>query len=202
MDRAARKIEQRQRREFDRQTRKAEQQNRQAISKLGRELRRASRPGPSYTPDELLVADRVQEAVALDDQREWDTFLSYAHVDGSDIAAELHAELDNLGVANWFDEESARVGKPFPLEIDNGLTKAHAGIILLTGAYLAGRTWTEKERSVLLDKDTLIPVVHGVTFEKVREFSGMIAVLKGFDTSRDSVAVIEKIAGAVVSSND
>jgi hypothetical protein len=42
-----------------------------------------------------------------------------------------------------------------------------------------------------------------VTFEKVREFSGMIAVLKGFDTSRDSVAVIaEKIAGAVVSSND
>jgi len=42
-------------------------------------------------------------------------------------------------------------------------------------------------------------VLHGVTFEQVSEYSGILPDLAGFETARDSVQVIaEKIAAAVL----
>ena len=84
--------------------------------------------------------------------------------------------------------------------MDKGLQRARAGIALLTPAYLVGRFWTERELGALLHKDTLIPVLHGVTFEEVAEYSGILPDLTGFETSRDSVEVIaQKIAAALLS---
>ena len=70
---------------------------------------------------------------------------------------------------------------------------------MLTPAYIAGRFWTERELGALLHKDTLIPVLHQVTFSEVEEYSGILPDLAGFETKRDSVEVIaQKIAAAVV----
>lgn len=64
---------------------------------------------------------------------------------------------------------------------------------------MVGRFWTERELGALLHKETLIPVLHGVTFNEVAQYSGILPDLAGFETSRDSVEVIaEKIAAAVV----
>jgi hypothetical protein len=64
---------------------------------------------------------------------------------------------------------------------------------------VAGRFWTERELGALLHKETLIPVLHGVSFEQVAEYSGILPDLAGFQTSRDPVEVIaQKIAAAVV----
>ena len=42
-------------------------------------------------------------------------------------------------------------------------------------------------------------MLHGVTFEQVSEYSGILPDLAGFETARDSVQVIaEKIAAAVL----
>lgn len=44
-----------------------------------------------------------------------------------------------------------------------------------------------------------IPVLHGVSFGQVAEYSGILPDLAGFETSRDSVEVIaQKIAAALV----
>ena len=83
--------------------------------------------------------------------------------------------------------------------MDKGLQKARAGIALLTPAYLVGRFWTERELGALLHKETLIPVLHGVSFDQVAEYSGILPDLAGFETARDSIEVIaQKIAAAVV----
>jgi hypothetical protein len=51
----------------------------------------------------------------------------------------------------------------------------------------------------LLHKPTLIPVLHGVTFNDVADYSGILPDLAGFTTDRDSVRFIaEKIAAAVL----
>jgi hypothetical protein len=51
----------------------------------------------------------------------------------------------------------------------------------------------------LLNKETLIPVLHGVSFAEVAEYSVILPDLAGFETSRDSVEVIaQKIAAAVL----
>jgi hypothetical protein len=126
-------------------------------------------------------------------------FLSYARIDGSDVGRALREELEGFGVTVWFDEVAIVPGKSQARQMDQGLQRARAGIAVLTPAYLAGRFWTERELGALLHKDTLIPVLHGVTFEEVKEYSGILPDLAGFETSRDSVGVIaQKIAAAVV----
>ena len=73
----------------------------------------------------------------------------------------------------WSDEVAIVPGKSQARQMDQGLHEARAGIAVLTPAYLAGRFWTERGLGALLHKDTLIPVLHGVTFEQVKEYSGI-----------------------------
>jgi hypothetical protein len=185
----------------NRQIDAANRHNRQLIADLNQRLR-AKGSGAGYTSEELALADRVQSAVAEMEERDWDTFLSYARIDGAEAAGELRERLESLGVSCWFDEIAITPGKSQTLQMDKGLQKARAGIALLTPAYLTGRFWTERELGALLHKETLIPVLHGVTFEDVAQYSGILPDLAGFETERDSIDLIaEKIAAAVTGSN-
>lgn len=186
-------------RRVDAHNRKVDQHNQRVIADLNRQLRAAS-AGPRYTVQEEALADRVRHAVAERDEFvECDIFLSYARIDGAETAGALRRELDSLHVSVWFDEIAITPGKSQALQMDKGLQKARAGVVLLTPAYLVGRFWTERELGALLHKETLIPVLHGVTFDEVAEYSGILPDLAGFETSRDSVDVIAaKIAAAVV----
>jgi hypothetical protein len=152
-----------------------------------------------YTPKEEQLAQRVAETIAVQDPREWDVFLSYARIDGSEVGRELRSHLEALGVRVWFDEVAIQPGKSQARQMDQGLAKAHCGIALLTPAYIAGRFWTERELGALLSKNTLIPVLHGVTFDEVKEYSGILPDLAGFETARHSaVEIADKIADAVL----
>jgi len=178
--------------------RKAERHNKKIIADINRQLRSSS-SSVKYTETERLLADRVHQAVSGLDDREYDSFLSYARIDGSDVANKLRDELEGLGVAVWFDEVAIIPGHSQSLQMDAGLRKARSGIALLTPAYLAGRFWTERELGALLGKETLIPVLHNVTFDDVREYSGILPDLAGFTTANDSVKDIAmKIAAAVL----
>lgn len=51
----------------------------------------------------------------------------------------------------------------------------------------------------MLSKETLIPVLHNVTFEDVKHYSGILPDLAGFTTAQDSIAdIAKKIAAAVL----
>lgn len=178
--------------------RSAEAHNKQVIAELNRKLRTGT-IGVRYTESERVLADRVHQAVAAIDKREYDSFLSYARIDGGQVAGELRGALEDLGVSVWFDEVAIVPGRSQSLQMDAGLRKARTGIALLTPAYLTGRFWTERELGVLLSKNILIPVLHNVSFDDVRNYSGILPDLAGFTTEHDSVAEIaEKIAAAVL----
>jgi hypothetical protein len=187
-------------RQVDAHNRTADRHNERVVNELNRRVRAAvSRPSVEYTPEERLLADRVQEAISIQDVREYDVFLSYARIDGSVVATELRSHLEDLGISVWFDEVAIRPGKSQALQMDRGLQQARSGVVLLTAAYLAGRFWTERELGALLHKPTLIPVLHEFTFQDVAEYSGILPDLAGFTTERDPVRVIaEKIAAAVL----
>lgn len=180
------------------EVRKRDLRNRQTIAALNRELRSGS-SGVRYTEPEQRLADRVHTAVGQLDPREYDTFLSYARIDGGEVASELRGALEELSVAVWFDEVAIAPGRSQALQMDAGLQKARSGIALLTPAYLTGRFWTERELGALLGKNILIPVLHNVTFEDVKNYSGILPDLSGFTTARDSIAgIAKKIAAAVI----
>ena len=172
--------------------------NKRVIEKINQQLRSASST-VRYTKPEQLLADRVHQAVASLDPREYDSFLSYARIDGASVASQLRSELEELGVAVWFDEVAIIPGRSQSLQMDTGLRKARSGITVLTPAYLTGRFWTERELGVLLSKQTLIPVLHNVTFDDVREYSGILPDLAGFTTDQDSISdIAKKIAAAIL----
>ncbi len=178
--------------------RKADAHNKRVIADINRQLRSAT-SGVRYTEPERLLADRVHQAVATIDAREYDTFLSYARIDGVEVATALRDALEELGVAVWFDEVAIVPGRSQSLQMDAGLRKARSGIALLTPAYLAGRFWTERELGALLCKETLIPVLHNVTFDDVKQYSGILPDLAGFTTAQDGIFdIAQKIAAAVL----
>ena len=177
---------------------RADAHNKRVLADLNRQLR-SETSSIKYTEPERLLADRVYEAVAALDPREYDSFLSYASIDGAEVAGKLRESLESLGVAVWFNEVAIIPGRSQSLQMDAGLRKARSGIALLTPAYLTGRFWTERELGALLCKQTLIPVLHNVTLDDVKQYSGILPDLAGFSTARDSIAdIAKKIAAAVM----
>lgn len=182
----------------NREVRRVNAHNAQVVGDLQKQLR-SSGTGPRYTPSEQVLADRVQESLVSRDEREWDVFLSYARIDGAETAAALRTGLEKLQARVWFDEVTIVPGKSQSLQMDQGLRKARAGVVVLTPAYLVGRFWTERELGALLRKNTLIPILHGVTFKQVEEYSGILPDLAGFETERDDIqSIAEKVAAAVL----
>lgn len=177
--------------------RDVERHNRKVVDDLNRQLH-ASTSSVTYRPLEEALVERVHGAIDFDDGREYDAFVSYARIDGEATAMALAGALEKRGVSVWVDHVSIQPGKSQSLQMDSGLRKASAGIAVLTPAYLAGRFWTQRELGALLHKPTLIPVLDGVTFDDVREYSGILPDLAGFMTSEDDIETIaDKIAPAV-----
>jgi hypothetical protein len=184
-------------REAERKAKRAVNGYQREVASMSRRLRAATNPVP-LTDDERRLTERVRLAIETQDEKEYDFFLSYARIDGAEFATQLRDELDDLDVTVWFDGVDIQPGISQARQMDLGLLRAKAGIVVLTPAFIAGRFWTERELGVLLGKPRLIPVLHKVTFEDVAKYSGILQDLAGFETRNSDVADIAlKIANAL-----
>jgi TIR domain len=163
---------------------------------------RWSRAGSSvaYTPAEVRaltpVRDSVEKRTPPPDPR--DVFLCHAWDDRQGAAKELHDMLVSLGVSVWFSEKDVALGTPLLREIDRGLAKSRVGIVLVTPALLRrlqGEGIADKELSALLARDLLVPIVHGTTYEALREVSPLLGSRSGLSTAENPMAgVAAKLA--------
>lgn len=157
----------------------------------------------TYTADEVRALTPYRRTVELRSQEPdlFDLFLCHAWDDRLEAATQLSGLLDGKGVTVWFSEKDILLGQPFMREIDRGLAKSRAGLVLITPAFLERVTKggvSDKELSALLARDLLIPIVHGTTFDEVRMISPLLGSRNGLDTSEDSMEIIAtKIAELV-----
>lgn len=184
--------------------RAVDRKNRAALEQMRRQLRSASSAREvRYTDSERVLVDRVHQGILKYPDKEYDAFISYARIDGAAVGELLHECLEQHGLEVFFDEVAMQPGKSQSRQLDHALRRAQCGIALLTPAYLTGRFWTERELGALLHKETLIPVLHNVTFDDVANYSGILPDLHGFETSRDEVEIIaDKIAAAILRDRD
>ncbi len=130
-----------------------------------------------------------------------DVFLCHAWDDRSGAAKELHDLLESLGVSVWFSEKDVLLGAPLLREIDKGLATSRVGIVLVTPAFLdriRGEGIADKELSVLLARDLLVPVVHDTTYEALRDVSPLLGSRSGLSTAEEPMAdVAAKLAELV-----
>lgn len=150
----------------------------------------------SLTPVRRTVEERAR---AYPDLR--DVFLCHAWNDRDGAAKELHDLLESNNVSVWFSEKDVGLGAPLLRAIDKGLAKSRAGIVLVTPALLdrlPSEGIADKELSELLARDQLIPIVHGTTYEALREVSPLLGSRSGLSTAEDSMAdIAAKIAELV-----
>jgi hypothetical protein len=130
-----------------------------------------------------------------------DVFLCHAWDDRKGAAKELHDLLESRGVSVWFSEKDVVLGTSLLREIDKGLAKSRVGIVLVTPALLSrvrGEGIADKELSALLARDLLVPIVHGTTYDALREVSPLLGSRSGMSTAEDTMAnVADKLAELV-----
>lgn len=156
-----------------------------------------------YTPEEVRALTPIRETVerraSLPELRQ--VFLCHAWDDRQGVAKELYDLLIARDVSVWFSENDIGLGEPFLRAIDKGLARSRIGIVLVTPALLkrlpvAGVA--DKELSVLLAREQLVPIVHKTTYDALREVSPMLASRNGLDTSEMSILdVAAKLAELV-----
>jgi hypothetical protein len=148
-----------------------------------------------YTPAEVRALTPIRETVeklSRGPERR-DFFLCHAWDDRAGPAKELYDHLQSRGVSVWFSEVDVRLGTQLLREIDKGLAKSRVGIVLVTPALLLrlqGESIADKELSVLLARDQLVPIVHGTTYEALRDVSPMLASRSGLSTAENPMAIV------------
>lgn len=156
-----------------------------------------------YTPEEVRaltpVRNSVEELAKQPDLR--DVFLCHAWDDRQGAAKELHDLLESRGVRVWFSEKDVGLGVPLLRAIDKGLANSKVGIVLVTPALLRrlpAEGIADKELSALLARERLVPVVHGTTYEALREVSPLLASRSGLSTVEEPITdVAAKLAELV-----
>ncbi len=156
-----------------------------------------------YTPEEVRALTPVRNSVEdLAKQPELrDVFLCHAWDDRQGAAKDLHDLLESRGVRVWFSEKDVGLGVPLLRAIDKGLANSKVGIVLVTPALLRrlpAEGIADKELSALLARERLVPVVHGTTYEALREVSPLLASRSGLSTAEEPMAdVAAKLAELV-----
>lgn len=156
-----------------------------------------------YTPAEVTALTPIRESVErrppLPTRR--DVFLCHAWDDRQGAAKELHDLLEARSVTVWFSEKDVILGTPLLREIDKGLANSRVGIVLVTPAFLnriQGAGIADKELSALLARDLLVPIVHGTTYEALRDVSPLLGSRSGLNTKENSMEdVASKLAELV-----
>jgi len=158
----------------------------------------------AYTPTEVRALTPVRnkvETLAAQQPDLRDVFLCHAWDDRQGSAMELHDLLESSGIRVWFSEKDVGLGVPLLRAIDKGLANSKVGIVLVTPALLRRLPLegiADKELSALLALERLVPVVHGTTYEALREVSPLLASRSGLSTGEDSLEdVATKLAELV-----
>jgi hypothetical protein len=155
-----------------------------------------------YTPEEVRaltpIRENIEKQASLDLR---DVFLCHAWDDRQGAAKELHDLLESRGVKVWFSEKDVGLGVPLLRAIDKGLANSRIGIVLVTPALLdrlPKESIADKELSALLAGERLVPVVHGTTYEALRNVSPLLASRSGLSTAEETMAnVAAKLAELV-----
>lgn len=157
----------------------------------------------AYSPAEVRALTPIRNSVeslgSLPALR--DVFLCHAWDDRQGAAKELHDLLESLDVSVWFSEKDVGLGVPLLRAIDKGLANSRVGIVLVTPALLRrlpAEGIADKELSALLARDRLVPIVHGTTYEALREVSPLLGSRSGLSTAEEPMAgVAAKLAELV-----
>ncbi|KOP25952.1 hypothetical protein AMR41_11825 [Hapalosiphon sp. MRB220] len=132
---------------------------------------------------------------------EHDIFISHASEDKYFVRP-LAEKLQNEGYRVWYDEFSLTVGDNLSESINKGLSESRFGIIFISPNFMS-KSWPKSELEGLTQKEinfgkVILPIWHNVSYQKVFEFSPIIAGKLASNTSKGLNKVVEEIIAALI----
>lgn len=124
-------------------------------------------------------------------KRKYDVFLSHASADKNSYVEELKQTLDILGIDVFYDKDTIEWGDEWKKKIYEGLEKSEFAIIVISKNFF-GREWTELELQNLLNRQNaegqklILPILHGVTADQLKEKYPAVADIQAIDSSNYS----------------
>lgn len=145
-----------------------------------------------------LVRDTIPGG-QVEDEREFDVFISHASEDKDEVVRPLAHALKNGGLKVWYDEFELKIGDSLRRKIDSGLARSRFGIVVFSKVFLA-KGWTNYELDGLVIKavdgeQVLLPIWHNVTKKEIIDYSPSLADKLARNTSTHTV---EEIAEEII----
>ncbi len=120
-----------------------------------------------------------QKEKDISGDKQYDVFISHASEDKDVFVRPLAEALQSKGISVWYDEFELGWGDKLREKIDEGLNMSKFGIVVLSKSFFE-KEWPKNELEGLFARDTggvkvILPILHEVKVEEVREFSPMLA---------------------------
>lgn len=131
----------------------------------------------------------------------WDVFISYASEDRADVAEPLAQGLGAEGLEVWYDQSELKLGDSLRERIDDGLARCRFGVVILSESFFC-KHFPRRELQGLTQREVngrkvVLPVWHGLTAERVRQFSPPLGDKLAADTVNGIPSVVQRIVSVV-----
>lgn len=132
-----------------------------------------------------------------------DVFISHASEDKDSVAKPLAEALANQGLTVWLDEFELKIGDSLRKKIDEGLSTARYGVVILSPSFFQ-KAWTKRELDGLFARESeegekiILPVWHNLSAKDVSQYSPLLADRLAVSTDQGLAAVAKAITEAIL----
>jgi hypothetical protein len=141
---------------------------------------------------EILISQNYSSNTAptmqyVEDNKEYDFFISHASEDKEDIVRSLAEALRESGFTVWYDKFELKVGDSLRKKIDAGLTNSRYGIVIISPSFVK-KNWTEYELNGMVAREmnghkVILPIWHKISKDEVLKFNPTLADKMALNTS-------------------
>ena len=142
--------------------------------------------------------------VDIDNDPEYDVFISHASEDKDEIVRPLANALVEKGVKVWYDEFEMKIGDSLRRKIDKGLANSRFGIVVISKDFIK-KGWTNYELDGIITKavsgeQIILPIWHNITKKEVIDFSPSLADKLARNTAINTVdEIASEISELIIS---
>ncbi len=150
----------------------------------------------------LYLGNNNPPSGGVENNREYDVFISHASEDKEDVVRPLALALKNKGLSVWYDEFELKIGDSLRRKIDSGLAKSNFGIVVISRDFIK-KGWTNYELDGLITRavsgeQQLLPIWHNITKQEVVDYSPSLADKVARNTAVNTVdEMADEIASVI-----
>ena len=151
--------------------------------------------GITYFEDKERIMASMESSSSnfekISTRKKYDVFISHANRDKSEYVDSLYTSIRRLGVNIFYDSDVISWGDNWKQVILNGTDQSEFAIIVISENFF-DREWTERELNEFLKRQNetgqkiVLPLIHGITLDLLKEKYPTLGDIQVVDTSRCS----------------